>query len=149
MKTYKLYILMRTDLPSMNPGKAMAQGAHAANLFSHRWSKSPRYKAWAKEGNGFGTTITLAVNKQQLEDIVARAAKKGEWAGVVMDSTYPYIVSPEIAGLINKKHHSDDPVELENGKMLLFRNEVTCGFLFVEDGSPSQAELVGELPLHP
>ena len=26
-----LYILMRTDLPSLNPGKAMAQAAHAAN----------------------------------------------------------------------------------------------------------------------
>ena len=28
-----LYILMRTDMNSMNPGKAMAQASHASNAF--------------------------------------------------------------------------------------------------------------------
>ena len=28
-----LYILMRTDMDSMNPGKAMAQASHASNQF--------------------------------------------------------------------------------------------------------------------
>ena len=28
-----LYILMRTDMDSMNPGKAMAQASHASNAF--------------------------------------------------------------------------------------------------------------------
>lgn len=36
---FRLYILSRTDMDSMNPGKAVAQGAHAANQFvyNHAW----------------------------------------------------------------------------------------------------------------
>ena len=34
-----LYILMRTDMDSLNPGKAMAQASHASNAFVYRWGK--------------------------------------------------------------------------------------------------------------
>ena len=36
-----LYILMRKDLKSMNPGKAMAQASHAANAFVHSNPEMP------------------------------------------------------------------------------------------------------------
>ena len=32
-----LYILMRSDMVSLNPGKAMAQAAHAANCFTSNY----------------------------------------------------------------------------------------------------------------
>ena len=37
-----LYILMRTDLNSMNPGKAMAQASHAGSAFAN--NAEPGYK---------------------------------------------------------------------------------------------------------
>ena len=35
-----LYILMRNDMKSMNPGKAMAQASHASNAFVNTASDS-------------------------------------------------------------------------------------------------------------
>lgn len=76
-----LYGLIRTDIDSMNPGKAIAQGMHAANAFDHaiedlraenpamEWTPAQQARkaailddveAWRKyTRQGFGTTITL------------------------------------------------------------------------------------------
>lgn len=65
---YALYILMRTDMDSMNPGKACAQAAHAANAFVDFMHFSGLTTAtteklcneWREQtGLGFGTTIVL------------------------------------------------------------------------------------------
>ena len=53
----RLYILMRTDLPSMNAGRAMAQAAHAANQFIKEYGNNKEVQKWQKDANGFGTTI--------------------------------------------------------------------------------------------
>ena len=58
-----LYILMRTDMDSMNPGKAMAQASHAGSTFVH--NAEPGYNvdeelfnAWQKETpQGFGPCL--------------------------------------------------------------------------------------------
>jgi peptidyl-tRNA hydrolase len=93
-----LYILMRTDLASMNPGKAVAQGAHAANQFQTRaQSKTPAtitrllYEDWAGSADGFGTTITLGVNEKQMRSAVDYANRCGFMSGVVHDPTYPLV----------------------------------------------------------
>ena len=44
-----LYILMRTDMDSMNPGKAMAQASHASNTFVFRFGKENLVKQWQGE----------------------------------------------------------------------------------------------------
>ena len=70
-----LYILMRTDMDSMNPGKAMAQASHASNTFVH--SVEPGYNvdealfdAWQKETQqGFGTVLVLGVNEIEMRSI--------------------------------------------------------------------------------
>jgi len=76
-----LYGLIRTDIASMNPGKAIAQGMHAANAFDHAiedlrgadfemaWTPAQLARkaailddveAWRGcTRQGFGTTITL------------------------------------------------------------------------------------------
>lgn len=92
-----LYILMRTDMESLNPGKAVAQGSHATSLFEEDsrghediYFRSLRSK-WAME-EGFGTTIVLGVNSEI--DLKARieTAKKNHKkviADVMIDPTYP------------------------------------------------------------
>jgi len=39
-----LYILLRNDMASMNPGKAAAQACHAANMFTWEMDLANTYK---------------------------------------------------------------------------------------------------------
>lgn len=119
-----LYILMRTDMASMNPGKAVAQGAHAANQFVHEIQQTTTdtgtgqpdslsnymlYNQWRSEceGHGFGTTITLGVNEREMRQAVDFAKRLGFAAGVVNDPTYPlrdgevtHLISVDTCGYI-------------------------------------------------
>ena len=94
----RLYVLMRTDLASMNPGKAVAQGAHAANQCVHEIAVagSVEQRAMLAEwetqtGNGFGTTITLGVSEAAMRSAILVARSLGLHADVVHDPTYPLI----------------------------------------------------------
>ena len=85
-----LYILMRTDLDSMNPGKAMAQASHASNAFISYWGHDAETKAWQSETNqGFGTVLVLGVTEDQMHTAVSVANACGFTSGVVHDPTYP------------------------------------------------------------
>lgn len=91
-----LYILMRQDLASMNPGKAVAQGSHAANMFVHdvRINGNDYYQSllevWEKQtGNGFGTCIVLGVNEKQMRETIECVSDAGLTCGIVHDPTYP------------------------------------------------------------
>ena len=93
MVDYCLYILMRTDMDSMNPGKACAQAAHAANHFV-RWCESEHEeilsKWWQQTGRGFGTTIVLGVQDgDMLDECVSKARSTGYLSGSVRDPSYP------------------------------------------------------------
>jgi peptidyl-tRNA hydrolase len=96
-----LWILMRDDLASLNAGKAVAQGAHAANLAVAE-AKRRAYglgdtaalellDAWEAEGGGFGTTIVLSIGSH--EDLIATvefaAHELHLMAGITHDPTYP------------------------------------------------------------
>ena len=68
-----LYILMRTDMDSMNPGKAMAQASHASNAFVYRWGKEKAVKEWQGETQqGFGTVLVLGVTGDELYSVVEK-----------------------------------------------------------------------------
>lgn len=99
-----LYILMRSDMDSLNPGKACAQAAHAANQFvfelhqagtrvpADQVIKEDMYSRWAEStGKGFGTTITLDVDGETLPKIVQFARLAGFLAGVTHDPSYPLL----------------------------------------------------------
>jgi peptidyl-tRNA hydrolase len=146
-----LYILMRTDLPSMNAGKAMAQASHASNAFIHqsalfKASDPVMVKQWYNETKqGFGTVLVLAANGGQINSIIEKAKEtEGVIAGKVIDPTYPYQVTGEIANLINK----DTPIYKGDGMFTLYREEVTCAYLF-GDKDGAAGGLVAELKLHP
>lgn len=113
-----LYIMMRNDLPSMNPGKAMAQAAHAQALLDQRVSQlldtNKRaayfyrwfnlYRDWREEGRGFGTTLVLAGNYVSIENALMQVDyyNTGNLVyGRVFDPTYPFTVeNAEVASLI-------------------------------------------------
>lgn len=111
-----LFLLIRTDLDSMNPGKACAQAAHAANAVEKH------YEAWTQEASakptwfcsakptpkteeinrawfqwkyqttqGFGTTIVLGGSMSQIKVDIDHLTSAGFLAGVVHDPTYPLL----------------------------------------------------------
>jgi hypothetical protein len=139
MENNYLYILVRTDLPSMRYGKGVAQGAHAANLFTDEHVIQPLLKlkqvnkdvmAWRESADGFGTTISLDIDGPTM-DLVVDAARKLKFpAGIVVDPSYPYIVDAEVAKLIPESVHTIPPVYLPNDTVVLHRREATTAYIF-------------------
>jgi len=91
-----LYILMRTDLDSLNPGKAMAQASHAFGALRHSILSKPLrqkdYAAWqAQTPQGFGTTVVLGGKEGGIQRELDRIHrdKVPLVAGWVHDPTYP------------------------------------------------------------
>lgn len=119
-----LYILMRTDLASMNPGKAVAQGAHAANQFIYSYEGWEDVEKWEKETvSGFGTTIVLEVDEATMRKTIQLASSTGVLHDTVHDPGYP-VRDGEVTHLI--------PLD-------------TCGYIF---GDKEKLRwLVGDLPL--
>lgn len=89
------YVLMRTDLKSLCAGKAMAQAHHAASKL-HKdatggsWVKRDQdnYERWIKEADGFGTTIVLSVNEQEMRRSLINARDYGYAHSAVNDPEY-------------------------------------------------------------
>jgi hypothetical protein len=130
--TLVLYILMRTDMDSLNPGKAMAQANHAFGALKNRirsnLTRQRDYLAWQETtAQDFGTVIVLGGNEggiqAALDDI--QRLKLPVVAGWVHDPTYP-VRDGEITHLI--------PVN-------------TCAFVF---GTKAECEdACGWFDLHP
>ena len=88
----RLYIIMRRDIPDMNPGKAMAQAAHAQADFESYlefWSDDnelqAQYDAWKKELK-FGVTTVLCATWDEMREISSNTTH----AGYTVDPTYPW-----------------------------------------------------------
>lgn len=132
---FVLYILMRTDLDSMNPGKAIAQGTHAANAFieehlrdSGKLEIEASIRDWRKQTTqGFGTVITLGVCEAQMTKAVLFAKEQGIRAGIVHDPSYP----------------------IRDGQVMHKIPLDTCGYIFGSHSDPKLRLIVGALNLHP
>lgn len=88
-----LYILVRSDTISMNPGKKMAQVSHAPLQMISECSKNKTFKKlfkkWKSETeNGFGTTIVLR-NEENIHHVKDFILFDNTFANVVNDPTYP------------------------------------------------------------
>lgn len=122
----RLYIVMREDLYDNNPGKMMAQAAHAQADFDDYYKESKSddlldaVAVW-KEDRAFGTTITLSTTFENFALIEYNVSH----AGTVVDPTYPY-----------RNHY---------GKMFT-RAEVTCMWVFVTD--QEDLEYMKQFDLH-
>ncbi len=132
----RLYILMRTDIPQMNPGKLGAQAAHAGTQFvfdvlaSDNKELEDEMTAWAEQGGGgFGTKITLAATEEQIRDAVSGMEQLGYQVGLVVDPTYP------MTNYFGK---------------FFTRSELTCGYVFMPHTvSAAVLDELKEFDLHP
>ena len=131
-----LYILMRTDLASMNPGKAMAQASHAGSTFVH--NAEPGYNvdeelfnAWQRETpQGFGTVLVLGVTEVQMRTAVAVAESFGVDkfpCEIIHDPTYP----------------------LQDGDTTHFIPVDTCGYIFGDKENITLQAILQNFELHP
>ena len=139
-----LYILMRTDLASMNAGKGMAQASHASNAFwkhindtyfdlltdddviGHEIERLAN--VWQLETEqGFGTVLVLGVNELEMRTAVDVAEKVDYVSGLVFDPTYP-LMDGDFCHLL--------PLD-------------TCGYIFGDKNDPIRSAIVGKFPLHP
>lgn len=144
----RLYILMRNDLQSMNPGRAMAQASHASNAFIHKYGKRADVKKWQKEtSQGFGTAIVLAASIGDIHDLISRLPHSIP-ACMVVDPEYGVKTTREILSMINyKKIMLEKTVFNEDGSVVIFRSETTCAYAF---GTREKlAPFLGHLSLHP
>lgn len=132
-----LYILMRTDLASMNPGKAMAQASHASNAFVQHAEQTvgnsvpeqyANFDQWRNETpQGFGTVIVLGVNELEMRTAVEVAQACDLIAGVVHDPTYP----------------------LRDGETVHLIPLDTCAYVFGDKENPILGKILGNFSLHP
>lgn len=131
----RLYIVMREDLWDMNPGKGMAQAAHAQAEFDayieryvenneglDKFDKNliPSVTLW-KERRTFGTTLVLFM---PLDDMGLITFNVNHY-GYVTDPTYPY-----------RNYY---------GKVFT-RSEVTCMWVFVN--TEEEVEYMKQWRLH-
>ena len=130
-----LYILMRTDLDSMNPGKAMAQASHASNTFVS--NAEPGYNVdenlfndWQDSTpQGFGTVLVLGVTEAQMRTAVTVAESFGVDkfpCDIIHDPTYP----------------------LQDGDTTHFIPVDTCGYIFGDKEDPVLQSIIGNFELH-
>jgi Peptidyl-tRNA hydrolase PTH2 len=91
-----LYLLMRTDLNSLNPGKACAQAHHAGTQLANRMRGSllkpllrDWYVTWTNQAEEYGTVLCLGCNEAQMKHYLEEARIRGLLFGCVIDPTYP------------------------------------------------------------
>jgi len=118
---------MRTDLASMNPGKAMAQASHASNQFVDTLPEDAyeMYDQWL-QCNGFGTVLVLGVTSEQMFEAVGNAELAKFQSDIVHDPSYP----------------------LRDGDTTHYIPLDTCGYVFGDKDDPSLQKILGNFELH-
>jgi 2-hydroxy-3-keto-5-methylthiopentenyl-1-phosphate phosphatase len=110
------YILMRSDLDSMNPGKAMAQASHAyaalRKAIKSKLNIQRDFIDWMNTTEqDFGTTIVLSGTERQIDSALDRINRdRLMCSGWVYDPTYP----------------------VRDGKVTHLVPVLTCAFVFGE-----------------
>jgi Peptidyl-tRNA hydrolase PTH2 len=120
-----LYLVMRNDLPSLNPGKLAAQAAHVANVAVKRGDRKT-VKAWERQTKQrFGTTIVLGATLQFIQAMMASA--------IVRDPTYPCEIPFEVGVyVIDTARLMTESVYLDrqNRRAFYLRDEVVGAWMF-------------------
>lgn len=136
MSNETLYILMRTDMDSMNPGKACAQAAHAANAFVSNVSRSDSHMSafinWENHTvQSFGTTIVLNASEKSINAFFDEFGMSNTCMEKILDPTYP----------------------IRDGEVTHYIPVVTCAYVFVHDrtdeNDPVVAYIKKNFELHP
>lgn len=149
------YILLRTDIPSMNFGKGAAQASHAANAlesYIKECNESIRvsFKQWKSDTHqGFGTCIVLGASGKEIDNIFSNQFDPDDKLAAerIYDPTYPFFVVNEVAELLMDSGSVEVTKTVVDGKTLCLRNEMTCAYIFGE--KEDVAPFISSLKLHP
>lgn len=152
-----VYVLVRTDLPSLTPGKAMAQVHHlGVQLVSkHQGDLVNDYVMSGIEqgADHFNTTIVLGATLSEIEQVLTKSTQLPVTDMIthrVVDPSYPFIVeNEEIAGLIPQTDHMKVVSVLQDGRVLMTREELTCVGFLGDRVNPHFRALFEGLELHP
>lgn len=106
-----LFLIMRNDLSSLNPGKLAAQAAHVANC-AVKFANRGLVRRWeAQTPQGFGTTIVLGA---PLSFINGRMPVSRQ----VIDPGYPCQIPYEVGVHIHNSEHASAVVHLDHERKL-------------------------------
>lgn len=153
-----VYVLVRTDIPSMNPGKAMAQVHHAGVQMLNQSGHNTLVNQYIADGAaagavGFNTTIILAANRSQIDEALSAAADLYHRNATtilyseVVDPSYPFLVSREVWEWANSLNSV--PGNLRGDDMVVVtRKEVTCAWFLGDRNNPEFKNLFEGLKLH-
>jgi peptidyl-tRNA hydrolase len=148
-----LYILMRTDLPSMGPGRAAAQASHASNAFWHKYGKTKEAQAWAASTKqGFGTAIVLGATLEQIKERCGAALTNKFAMDTITDTDYAISFSAELLPYMRTQSElasgnaTIEQSEKDPNKYILHRQEVTCAYIFGD--KEALQPILGDLPLY-
>lgn len=128
----RLYILIRNDIPSLNPGKAIAQASHAVSQFMTKFPEEA--KEWCEEADGFGTTIVMEGNKDNITHFIKSHGKKVP-SGDIIDPTYPFYLQKEIIPFLAKNAEIEygEPSDNNYDTTPATRKEHTCSWFLIEN----------------
>lgn len=135
------YLMMRTDMPSLGRGKALAHAHHAGSHLTWTLAVEPLLRGetvpqhvmeWHASGAGFGVCAAIGGNDQMplatLQAVVAAAAELGQHSGIVYDPTYPHLVDEETFGLLDPSRFTMDAKRVAGG-YVTFRREATAAWV--------------------
>jgi hypothetical protein len=152
-----VYVLVRTDLPSLNSGKAMAQVHHAGVQMVNKHRAQPLVRDYTTQGieqgaDNFNTTIVLAATLEQIQRVSAQANQLNHSVvvfDIVTDPSYPFFVqNGEVADLIPESV-AQAIKQMPDGRILMVRSEITCAWFCGDRNDPQFRVLFDGLDLHP
>ena len=145
-----LYILMRSDLPSLSTGRAAAQASHASNAFIHQYGKNVDVIDWSRQTTqGFGTAIVLSADLNEISETLVDLRVGGfEVFDTITDPDYVVPISSELVPFLNNQ---DERIKVtfsgsEIYKAFLHRSEVTCAYVFGD--KTKLAPFLSKFPLY-
>jgi peptidyl-tRNA hydrolase len=149
-----VYVMVRNDLPSLNPGKAAAQVHHAGvqMMVKHPTHKLVRQyidDGVAQGADQFNTTLTVSANLRQIEAAISRAKNMDVLCDILIDPSYPFFVDPEVANFLEANTLTKRAgVVAANGQELFLRSELTCAWMLGDRKDPLFKSVFELMPLY-
>jgi peptidyl-tRNA hydrolase len=153
MKDLAVYVLVRTDLPSLNSGKAMAQSQHSGVQLAVKYFDHPLFKEYISTGveqgaDNFNTTITLAAKIADIEDAIGKAKSLGYLCDIVVDPSYPFLVDSELDPFLSDVKSFTRVKDISHTQVLYTRSELTCAYALGDRNDPEFLTVFANLNLH-
>jgi len=152
MKDLVTYVLVRTDLPSLNTGKALAQSHHAGVQLLSKHAEKPLVREYIEAGMSegadfFNTTLTLAAKFSDIEHSISLAKNLDCVCDIVIDPSYPFLVDIELDPFLKSVTELTRVKQVSDSQVLYTRRELTCAYALGDRNDPEFASIFSDLSL--